>query len=413
VAFSTAAGRLSYFYDFHGPSMIVDTACSSSLVALHLAIQSLQNRESDMAIAGGVSMILTPEPYIAFSKLRALAEDGRCRTFDDAASGYSKGEGCGLVILKRLSEAIENKDNILSVIKGSAVNQDGESSGLTAPNALSQKEVISKALENANISPDDVSYIEAHGTGTRLGDPIEARALGMVFGQRSGQKMLVGSVKTNIGHLEGAAGIASIIKVILALQHERIPASLHFHTPSVHIPWNELPIEVCAKLTSWKRSEKPRIAGVSSFGFSGTNAHVILQEAPKSESDNKAVRTDAYLLPLSAKDETALTAMSDRYRKYVSESSDIDLNSLCYTASVGRTHFRHRTAIIGTSREEILKRLSEDISVRKPNHTEVVFLFTGQGAQYPGMAKKLYDTEPVFAKALNQCAEILKSTMFH
>jgi amino acid adenylation domain-containing protein/non-ribosomal peptide synthase protein (TIGR01720 family) len=230
----------------------------------------------------------------------------------------------------------------------------------------------------------------------------------MVFNQRAKQKVLVGSVKTNIGHLEGAAGIASIIKVILALQHENISPSLHFHTPSVHIPWKELPIEVCAKLTQWKKSEKPRVAGVSSFGFSGTNAHIIIQESPESESESKSPKSDTYLLPLSAKDGTVLRDMADRYRKCLSECSDIDLKNFCYTAAVGRTHFKHRLAVTGKNKDDLIKRLSEVFHIVTPDNAGIVFLFTGQGAQYPGMAKKLYDNEPVFAKALNHCDETLK-----
>ncbi|MBF0100645.1 MAG: type I polyketide synthase [Desulfobacterales bacterium] len=407
IAFSTATGRLSYFYDFHGPSLMVDTACSSSLVSLHLAIQSLHTQESDMAIAGGVSMILSPEPYIAFSKLKALSQDGRCRTFDDNASGYSKGEGCGLIVLKRLSDAIRDNDPIFAVIKGIAVNQDGESSGLTAPNALSQKEVILKALEHAKCSPDDIDYIEAHGTGTRLGDPIEARALGMVFSQRTKPKVVIGSVKTNIGHLEGAAGIASIIKVILALQHEHIPPTLHFQTPSHYIPWHELPITVCSQLTPWRKSEKKRIAGISSFGFSGTNAHVIIQETPELKTACD-ITSDLYLLPLSAKNEKALRLLSDRYRNYLSNSSNTELKDICYTASVGRAHFKCRRAVIGKTKKEVIQKLSEAFQINTQNHRGIVFLFTGQGAQYPGMAKKLYDTEPVFKKTMDHCDEILK-----
>ena len=268
VAFSSAAGRLSYLYDFRGPCMTIDTACSSSLVTLHLAIQSLRNRESDMALAGGVTLILTPEPYIGFSKLNALAADGRCRAFDDKAGGYAKGEGCGLVVLKRLSDAQKHGDPIFALLKGSAVNQDGESSGLTAPNALAQKEVIQKALENADLSPDDVDYIEAHGTGTSLGDPIEARALSLVFQDRR-EKLLLGSVKTNIGHLEAAAGIAGVIKVILAMRQGRIPRSLHFQNPSSHIPWEVAPVAVAAELTPGRRGgalESPASAPSDSAG---------------------------------------------------------------------------------------------------------------------------------------------------
>ncbi|ETR73947.1 MAG: hypothetical protein OMM_00565 [Candidatus Magnetoglobus multicellularis str. Araruama] len=285
--FSTASGRLSYVYDFRGPSLTIDTACSSSLVALNLASQAIQNNISDMALVGGVNLILRPEPFIAFCKINALAPDGKCKTFDASADGYSRGEGCGVVVLKRLSSAIEDNDPILAIIKGCSINQDGTSSSLTAPNAISQKMVIQQAYKNASINIDDVDYIELHGTGTRLGDPIEARALGMTFEHRKNpQKVIVGSVKTNFGHLEAAAGMAGLIKTILAIHHQQIPPSLHFKNPSPHIQWDDIPIQVATAALPWP-DNNTRIAGISSFGYSGTNAHIVLAQAP--ENSNRKI----------------------------------------------------------------------------------------------------------------------------
>jgi acyl transferase domain-containing protein len=422
VAFSAAAGRLCYQYDFRGPCMTVDTACSSSLVALHLAVRSLRNGESDMALAGGVTLNLTPEAFIALSKMHALAADGRCRTFDDRASGYARGEGCGLVALKRLSDARTQGDPILAVIRGSAVNQDGESNGLTAPNALAQQEVIRKALEDARTSPDAVDYIEAHGTGTLLGDPIEVRALDRVFNGRP-DPLLIGSVKTNIGHLESAAGIAGIIKVILAMVHGRIPRSLHFEKPNAHIPWKDVAVAVAAKPTPWPERNETRIAGVSAFGFSGTNAHVIVQAPPAGSPDPEPpADPPVHLLTLSAKNEAALGCLAEAYRARLSAPSMVNVGDLCYTAGAGRTHFKHRLACVGVTQEDLIEKLSGFLDGRHPPglfqtknpqnrvHSPgsgVVFLFTGQGAQYPGMGRELYETWPLFKNRLDRCDEIL------
>ncbi|MEM9927244.1 MAG: polyketide synthase, partial [Cyanobacteria bacterium P01_D01_bin.50] len=277
---STAAGRLSYTLGLTGPSIAVDTACSSSLVAVHLACHSLRNQECDTALVGGVNRLISPEFSINFSKARMLATDGRCKTFDAAADGFVRGEGCGIIILKRLSDAIADGNPILGLIRGSAVNQDGRSSGLTVPNGPSQQAVISQALQNSNIDPSQINYIEAHGTGTSLGDPIEINALGAVFGKyySADNPLKIGSVKTNIGHLEAAAGIAGVIKLVLSLQNQQIPPHLHFQQPNPYIPWSELPFQIATETTPWLISDNPRFAGVSSFGFSGTNAHVVIED---------------------------------------------------------------------------------------------------------------------------------------
>lgn len=274
------AGRLAYLLNLQGPTMQLDTACSSSLVAVHLACQSLKARECYLALAGGVNLMLSPDVTIGLCKLRALAVDGRCKTFDAAADGYVRGEGCGVIVLKRLSNALADGDNILALIRGSAINHDGASNGLTAPNGVAQEAVIRKALENADVQPSEIQYVETHGTGTSLGDPIEVLALGEVLGQArtAEQPLTIGSVKTNFGHLESAAGMASLMKVVLAMQNQQIPPHLHFNKPNPYIPWHKFSLLVPQKLTSWEAREGTRLAGVSSFGMSGTNVHLILEQ---------------------------------------------------------------------------------------------------------------------------------------
>ncbi len=283
TAHSTASGRISYLLGLQGPAISMDTACSSSLVATHLAVQSLRTRECYMAVAGGVNVILSPELHISFSRARMISNDGRCKTFDARADGFVRSEGCGMVVLKRLSDALADGDNVLAVIKGSALNQDGRSSGLTAPNGLAQEAVIRAALTNAQVDPALVSYIEAHGTGTSLGDPIEVQALGAVFGKnRSPESRLqIGSVKTNLGHLESAAGVASLMKVALMLKHKQIPPHLHLESLNPYIPWAELPIDVPTKQMALPAYNDRYIVGISSFGFSGTNAHMIWRPRPR------------------------------------------------------------------------------------------------------------------------------------
>jgi acyl transferase domain-containing protein len=318
AAYSIAAGRLSYLLGLHGPCFPVDTACSSALVAVHLACQSLRAGECDLALAGGVNLILSPERMVYFSKLRAMAPDGRCKTFDARADGYVRGEGCGIVVLKRLSEAQRDGDPIWAVVRGSAVNHDGHSNGLTAPNGLAQAAVIRAALEQAGVAPAAIGYVEAHGTGTSLGDPIEVQALATVLGdgRPAGQPLLVGSVKTNLGHLEAAAGIAGLIKTVLALQHQTIPAHLHFQTPSPHIPWAAIPVTIPTQNTPWPATGGARLAGVSAFGLSGTNAHVVLEAAPAptgATADSSLFDEGLHLLPLSARTPAALRALAERY----------------------------------------------------------------------------------------------------
>ncbi len=420
-ALCIAANRLSYLFDFQGPSISVDTACSSSIVSTHLACQSLRTRESDLAIAGGVNLILDPLLTITFSHARMMAADGRCKTFDASADGYVRGEGCGVVILKRLSDALRDGDNILALIRGSAVNQDGRSNGLTAPNGIAQQRVIQQALKNAGVSAEQIDYIETHGTGTILGDPIEVQAIGAIMnGRAKTQPCVIGSAKTNIGHLEAAAGIASLIKVVLALQHNLIPPHLHFKEINPHIPIDELPLEIPTKPKPWSENGKPRFAGISSFGFGGTNAHLIVEEAPAPSKVANEYERPSHLLTLSAKDETALRQLASRFVEYVSEHPTISLGDICFTAASGRNHFAYRMAAPAGSTGEMAEKLSsfvkgEDaagIVIGKTQGTKrskIAFLFTGQGSQYPGMSRELYDTQPTFRREMDRCAEILKS----
>ena len=281
-ALNVIAGRVAFALGLEGPAMAVDTACSSSLVAVHQACQALHSGDCDLALAGGVNVLVSPASIVATSRARMLAADGRCKTFDAAANGYVRSEGCGMLVLKRLSDAERDGDRIRAVIRGSAVNQDGASSGLTVPNGGAQQRLIAAALARAGLVGGDVDYLEAHGTGTSLGDPIEVQAAAAAYGvgRDANRPLLIGSAKTNIGHLESAAGIAGLIKVVLSLQHEVLPQNLHFENPSPHIPWDSLPVRVVDKAIPWQANGRPRRAGTSSFGFSGTNAHVLIEEAP-------------------------------------------------------------------------------------------------------------------------------------
>jgi acyl transferase domain-containing protein/acyl carrier protein len=417
---SIAAGRLAYTFDFRGPAVAIDTACSSSLVAVHLACQSLRFGECDMALGGGVNVMLGPEASVATSRGRMMSFAGRCHTFDAAADGYVRAEGCGLIVLKRLTDAIADRDTILGVIHGSALNQDGRSNGLTAPNPQAQEQVIRAALADSGIDASEIGYLEAHGTGTPLGDPIEMRALGAVFGSNhtAAQPLMVGSVKTNIGHLEAAAGIAGLIKVILAMQHHEVPPHLHLRTPNPYIPWNELPITVPTTITPWTAPPGGRlVAGLSSFGFSGTNAHMILAEPPAAAAQTETVaERPAHVLTLSARTETALERQVAAYTEHLKTGDPRQFADVCFTAADGRAAFPERVAVVAATAEEAREKLSRGTGlIRGAYHRSdppgVVFLFTGQGAQYAGMGRELYRVWPAFTEAIDRCAAILEPLM--
>lgn len=423
-AHSIAANRLSYIYDLRGPSMAVDTACSSSLVATHLACQSLRNGEADLGLVGGVNLILSPELTITFSQARMLSPDGHCKTFDASADGYVRGEGCGVVVLKRLSDALRDGNNILALIRGSAVNQDGRSNGLTAPNGLAQQDVIRRALADAQVSPQQISYVETHGTGTPLGDPIEIASLRAVLDdEQSNGRVLVGSVKTNIGHLESAAGIAGLIKSVLALRNEAIPPHLHLKEVNPYLSLEDSRLEIGTYLRPWKRRDRPRFAGVSSFGFGGTNAHVILSDAPPvaapAPSSGEPERP-RHLLSLSAKTESALRELAQLVGSHV-DANNQSLADICFTANTGRSHFEHRLVLQAGSSEELKTGLQSFASntetpavsghVKPGAQPKIAFLFTGQGSQYPGIGRRLYETQPAFRATLDRCARILESVL--
>ena len=354
---------MSYFYGLEGPSKSIDTACSSALVAIHDAVNALRNNECSFAIAGGVNVLARPETFVLLSKAKMLSPEGLCKTFDKDADGYVRGEGCGVLILKKLKDALADKDSILAVIRGSAVNQDGASSALTVPRGPAQQTVMEKVLSQTQISADKIDYVEAHGTGTPLGDPIEVDALGKVYGKAHSEAapLMLGSVKTNIGHLESAAGIAGIIKVILMMQHKAIPPHLNFKQINPHIDLEKAHIQLPVTLMPWNKNEGIRCAAVSAFGFSGTNAHVILEEAPKMlDTLTPGEKTSSWVcITLSAKTATALEKQIEKLSIYLEqeEHKEIKLEDLAFTLCCCRTHFTYRMAVVISDKEELKKQL--------------------------------------------------------
>ncbi|MFP2956841.1 type I polyketide synthase [Myxococcus sp. 1LA] len=418
---SVAAGRLSYSFGLEGPSLTVDTACSSSLVAVHLAIRSLRQRESDFALAGGVNLVLSPVATLIESRTHMLSPDGRCKTFDASANGIGRGEGCGLVFLRRLSDALADGDPIVAVIRGSAVNQDGRTSGLTVPNGLAQQRVIRDALRDGQVEPAKVGYVEAHGTGTSLGDPIELEALASVYCAQTGrpQPLMAGSVKTNMGHLEGASGIAGLIKSALCLANEEVPPHLHLRTPTPHVDWKQLAIEVPTERRAWQGAES-RFAAVSSFGFSGTNAHVVLESSPRSKPPVRELERPRHVLALSAKSTSSLRRLASSVAETLSALPAEALADVCHTANTGRSALEERAAFTASTSQEMAEALRA-FSRAEPwlpgavaegrkdaESPRVAFLFTGQGAQYVGMGRELFDTQPEFRRELLRFEDILK-----
>jgi amino acid adenylation domain-containing protein len=419
-AASIAANRISHQFDFRGPSLAIDSACSSSLVAVHMACRSLWDGECDLAMAGGVNLILLPDVFASFAKAGFLSPDGRCKTFDAKANGYARGEGVGIVALKPLSAAQADGDPIYAAIRGGAVNQDGRTSGLTAPSRWAQEAVLRAAYRHAGISPGHVDYIEAHGTGTLLGDPVELAALGAVLaeGRDNGGRCAVGSVKSNIGHLEAAAGIAGLIKTALSLHHRAIPASLHFSEPNPHASIDELPLRVQSNLSDWPSSDRPALAGISSFGFGGTNAHVVVEQVPTTGMDlpphigNR--ESDDAVIPFSAQSPDALWDLARAWRNTLSEGSlELDLRDLAYTAGARRGHHDFRLVVVASDRDEVLDALnayrrgephvSSVVGRRLPGRRpRLVFAFSDQQALWRGAGQGLLERSPVFRDTIQR-----------
>ncbi len=416
TASSIVANRLSYLFDLRGPSLAIDTACSSSLTAVHLACRGLAAGECDLALAAGVNLFLSPEAAISMAKASMLSPDGRCKAFDARANGYVRGEGAGLVVLKPLGAALRDRDRIYAIVRGTAVNQDGRTVGITVPSASAQASMIREALREAGASPCQIQYVEAHGTGTAAGDPVEAAALGEVFGERDAAgPCLIGSVKTNIGHLEAAAGIAGLIKAALALKHRAIPPSLHFETPNPAIPFEQLRLRVTTALEPWPATQGSGMAAVNSFGVGGANAHVLLEAPPESDSpaEESPEDNEPRVLLLSAKTPEVLSDTARQYAEYL-RGQTTSTGDLCYTAAVRRTHLPHRLAVVARTRAELVARLEQNApdviagSTPHEGQPKVAFVYSGMGLQRAGMGKELLLCEPVFRNVVETCDELLR-----
>lgn len=404
----SAAGRISYFYDFKGPAIVCDTACSSSLVALNIAIDHLRSGQCDLAIVGGANLLICPESFVGLSQFQGLSADGKCKTFDNSADGFGRGEGCGIVILKRLSDAKADGNTVEAIIKGGCTGQDGRSNGFYAPNGLAEKRVLEQALKNADLTVNDIDYIEAHGTGTEIGDFIECQAICEVYKNRK-KPILIGSVKSNIGHLEAASGMAGLIKVLLSMKNEKLPASIHVKNRNKNIDWNK--INVVTTMLDWKRKEgKCRRAGISAFGISGTLAHVIIEEPEESMVNNP--RLPYGILTLSAKSPESLRDMLKDILLHL-EKKETDFIDCCFTSNITRSFHTFRYSIIENKKENLIKKIQEDLNNKDFSFSfgkklsnkkrKIAFLFTGQGSIYKEIAKELYECSITFKDSIQYC----------
>jgi acyl transferase domain-containing protein len=410
---SIAANRISYLFDLRGPSLAIDTACSSSLVAVHLAMRAIRDDECRMALAGGVNLVISPEVSIAFARAHMLSPTGQCWTFDHRADGYVRGEGCGVVVLKKLSDAQRDGNRILALLHGSAVNQDGYTRGITAPNVDAQEGVIRKALAAAAVDPDAIDFIEAHGSGTPIGDPAEIEALARVFGVRSGNRgpLPLGSVKANIGHLETASGVAGLIKVLLALRHERLPPQVNFESANAACKFDGA-LEVLCEERAWPAAGRSRYAGISNFGFGGTNSHVVIGDAPQPAPPTPQ-QDGWHVVTISTRNHLALPAAAASYAARI-DWQDASLADIARTSTEGRAHHPFRSAFVVSNAAELRTALQRAAQAEPPPASRreavprIAFLFTGQGAQYAGMARDLYDREPCFRDDLDRCDELFR-----
>ena len=410
------AGRIAYTFGFSGPVMSIDTACSSSMVALHQACNAIRANDCNMALAGGVQLNILPHFHIMLSQIHTLSPSGACRTFDADADGLVLGEGCGLVVLKRLSDALLNNDNILALILGTSVNHGGPASGITVPNEMAQENVIRQALKNARKTPSDIHFIETHGSGTTLGDPIEFNSIDAIFGDRPiNDPLILGSVKTNIGHLDAASGIAGLIKTVLSIQNNEIPPNLHFKTPSPKIDWSKDNIKVASEIIPWPRTEQQRIAGVSSFGISGTNSHAVIEEPPEPPElkKNEVFKRPVHVFTLSAKTEKALHDLVKAYCDYLNANPHEKIENICYTANTGRDHFNCRLAVITHSILQLHEKLTAYLNGtdadgllsndQPTRQLKVTFYFPEENKKIINYGKHLYQTQPQFKKGIDLC----------
>ena len=417
-----AAGRLSFLLGLHGPCVALDAACATSLVTVHLACQSLRAGECTMALAGGVNLMLGPSPSIFLSQAQALANDGRCKTFDASADGYGRSEGCGIVVLKRLSDALAAGDRVLAVVRGSAVNHDGRSAGLTVPNGAAQEAVIRGAMAEAGVEPHQIGYVEAHGTGNVVGDPIEIRALDAVLGHdpRRTEPLWIGAAKSNIGHCEVAAGVASLTKVVMALRHGTIPPHLHYRQANPRIAFDEIPARVPVRAVPWPQGGAPRRAGINAFGLSGTNAHVVVEEFQPAleETETPEGLAGPHVLTLSARDAWSLAARAAEWEQALAPGGALEgqpLRDVCFTAATRRSHHRRRWAAVVRSPEEARRKLASlvsrahaDAGPALPRMRRLAFVFSGLGSAWWAMGRELMVREPVFLEAVKECARMFR-----